>query len=64
MRSLLLLDKNTGEVEATFPVDTSSIYAFCLGGSHLLSSSGWLIETVTGRLTGQFEFPVKEYPAS
>jgi hypothetical protein len=58
----LLLFSDSGEVEARFPLGSSSVEAFCLAGSHLLSSEGWLIETATGRLSRQFEFPLKEYP--
>jgi hypothetical protein len=58
----LLLFSDSGEVEAKVPLGSSSVEAFCLAGSHLLSSEGWLIETATGRLSKQFEFPLKEYP--
>lgn len=62
IKSLLLLCPETGEVKAKFPLDSSIVEAFCLAGTHLLSSDGWLIETATGRLTKQFEFSKREYP--
>jgi outer membrane protein assembly factor BamB len=64
IKSLLLFGIKNGEVEARFPLGSSIIETFCLGGTHLLSSSGWLLDTTTGRLAKQFEFPMKEYPDS
>jgi hypothetical protein len=64
IKSLLLLGVNSGKVEAKFPLGSSIVEAFCLAGTHLLSSSGWLLDTATGRVAKHFEFPLKDYPDS
>jgi hypothetical protein len=61
-KSLISFSTKTGKIEARFPLGSSIRETFCLGGTHLLSSSGWLIDTSTGQITKDFEFPMKEYP--
>ncbi len=59
----LILFGRDGIPEQKFVVGSSIVEEFCLSGSRLLSSSGWLIDTTTAKLAGHFDFPLKEYPA-
>jgi hypothetical protein len=61
-KMLLVFAAESGNVVNKLPIGSSIIEAFCVSGTRLLSSSGWLIETSTGKLAGQFDFPTKEYP--
>ncbi len=51
-----------GKTEAKLPLGSSIVQDFCLSGSGLLSSSGWLLNTTTGKLIGHFDFPLRDYP--
>lgn len=62
IKTLLLLDAQTGKVEAKRPLDESATETFCSAGARLVSSDGWMIDSATGRLVGQFDFPLREYP--
>lgn len=61
-KMLLTWAAESGNVVNRFPIGSSIIEAFCASGTRLLSSSGWLIDTSTGKLAGHFEFPTREYP--
>src|SRR5262249_30430529 len=58
----LVLFGSGGEVKARFPLGSSIIEEFCLSGTRLLSSSGWLIDTATGKVAAYFDFPMTDYP--
>ncbi len=62
IKTLLRLAAESGDVLNRFPIGNSIIEAFCASGTRLLSSSGWLLDTSTGKLVGEFEFPTKDYP--
>jgi hypothetical protein len=61
-RTTLFVFGPNGRIEAQFPLDSSIVQEFCLSGTRLLSSSGWLLDTTTGKVTGYFDFPMREYP--
>jgi WD40 repeat protein len=61
MKTLCIFEAGTGAILNRFPLGSSSVEAFCLRGTRLLSSAGWLLDTSSGRVVGQFAFPAKEY---
>jgi hypothetical protein len=61
-KTLVVFDVESGKVVNKLHIGSSIIEEFCTSGTRLLSSSGWLIETSTGKLAGHFDFPIKEYP--
>src|SRR5688572_25483616 len=58
---MLELDSQTGAIRRETAVETSNDCCFCCEGSRLVSSSGWIIDTATGQLTGSIEVPLTDY---
>jgi outer membrane protein assembly factor BamB len=58
----LLVFTPDGNVETRFPLGASILQEFCVDGTRLLSSSGWLLDTATGKVAAHLDFPMMDYP--
>jgi outer membrane protein assembly factor BamB len=58
---LVAFDEQSGAIRREIALETSNDCCFACQGSQLVSSSGWIIDTGTGQLTGSIDVPLKEY---